>query len=89
MPETSFAHGRFPNGLRKVEITDNYGRVSTHHVTGEGTLAEALADIIPLLSGDWGEAQPDISALSRDHWMQITSFTARCGSEVWEYYARH
>jgi len=78
-------HGRYPNGLRKVEITDNLGRVTTLRVSGAGTLAEALA-LAPIVAGEWGAVADAIPAAAKDYWRQITWFRAVCGAETYTHH---
>jgi len=68
-------HGRFPNGLRKVEVIDNLGRVDYWHLSGEGTLRDAIGD-------PWQAAATDASGLAITHWSKVSSLAAQCGDEV-------
>lgn len=71
-------HGRFPNGLRKVELVDDLGRVTTLRLSGEGTLREAIGDI-------WEASKTDDSRTAVAYWSTVSSFTARCGDEIAEF----
>lgn len=68
-------HGLLANGIRKVELTDDLGRVNSIHVRGDVPLREALGDI-------WEASRLDDNNLAIEHWSKVRAITARCGDEV-------
>jgi hypothetical protein len=71
-------HGRFANGLRKVELTDDLGRVSTLHLRGDVPLREAIGDV-------WKASREDDGGIAIEHWSKVRAITARCGDEIEEF----
>ena len=59
-------HGRFANGLRKVELTDNLGRVSSLHLRGDVPLREAIGDI-------WDASKLDDRRTATAYWFRCAA----------------